>query len=415
MPLPPTPLPPPVKPYSTEETLGVWLVGARGSVATMTMVCASLLARGTIEPVGLLTESAPYSTQPFAPFASLRFGGCDIRAVSLAQNVDGFVADRLLSHDQHFDALAAVSAIEPALVAVPEFLGCDSVQALNALPVATIVDGIRAALAAFKTSFKPARTIVVNVASTEEFSALDREIVAFESWDQLETLLRTVPAGLSWSVLYACAALLEGCAYINFTPSPGTEIAALDDLALRMHVPHAGKDGKTGETLIKTALAPVFEARALRVSSWVGYNILGNSDGENLSNPAVREAKLRSKDQQLRSILANSPNLTTKVGIDYVPSLGDWKTAWDFVHFEGILGAKMSLQILWQGADTILAAPLLLDLVRLVDLSWRRGGEGALRHLGAFFKTPLGGGPHNFWVQLKILRAYLGIDDAVGV
>ncbi len=387
----------------------MWLIGARGSVATMTMLCARLLARGVIEPVGLLTERPPYSNQPFTPLASLRFGGCDLRSMPFSECLEGFVADRLVPSNLYADALTELQAVEPAIDTLPFLVGNSSSDERTNVPPLTLLDAIRSALAKFKTSITPARTIVVNVASTEACS-VPPEILAFETWDQLETFLHTAPSGLPWGLLYACAALLEGCAYINFTPNIGTEIASLDDLASRMHLPHAGKDAKTGETLLKSALAPVFEARALNVRSWVGYNILGNSDGATLANPAARDAKLRSKDLQLRSILSESRDLTTKVGIDYVPSLGDWKTAWDFVHFEGILGTKMALQILWQGADTILAAPLLLDLIRLVDLSWRRGDEGALPHLSAFFKSPLSTETHDFWAQMRMLREYLGVE-----
>ena len=146
----------------------------------------------------------------------------------------------------------------------------------------------------------------------------------------------------------------------------------------------AGRDGKTGETLVKAALAPMFAARNLRVRSWFGQNILGNSDGRTLAEPTARASKQRSKGALLPAILGYQPD--AHVGIDYVPSLGDWKVAWDHIAFDGFLGTRMSLQLSWQGADSILAAPLVIDLARLVDLALRRREAGVLPYLAAFFK-----------------------------
>jgi myo-inositol-1-phosphate synthase len=394
--------------------LGIWFVGARGSIATMTTVCAHLIAESIIEPVGMLTERHPYTTLPFCALNALRFGGCDIRSEPLTRTLDTFIADQILPSHLYTYAAAAVSETEAAIDFVPDLVGCIRTEELYNVSGEVLLDGLRSALAKFKASIGGNPVIVVNLASTEPIIPGEQQLASFESWEQLDTFIRQSNARLPWGFLYACAALLEDCSYINFTPNIGAEIPGLEDLALRRQLPHVGKDGKTGETLLKTALAPIFEARALRVRSWVGYNILGNSDGQSLTNPAARDAKTRSKDQQIRNILRDSPDVCTKVGIDFVSSLGDWKTAWDFVHFEGILGTKMSLQLLWQGADTILAAPLVLDLIRLVEFAWRRGETGALRHLGAFFKSPIGCTNHDFWFQMRELQEHLGIEERIG-
>ena len=150
----------------------------------------------------------------------------------------------------------------------------------------------------------------------------------------------------------------------------------------------AGNDGKTGETLVKTVLAPLFVARNLRLKTWYGYNLLGNRDGESLSDPGRQVSKLKSKDSALTR-LVNDPGLATKVTIDFADSLHDWKTAWDYIQFDGFLGARMNVQFCWQGSDSALAAPLVLDLVRFAELSQRRGETGPLPHLASFFKSPL--------------------------
>ena len=157
--------------------------------------------------------------------------------------------------------------------------------------------------------------------------------------------------------------------------------------------------------LVKTALARMFALRNLPVLSWVGHNILGNRDGLVLSDPTNRASKLRSKDQAVARILGYAPqSLTT---IEYVESLDDWKTAWDHVHFQGFLGVRMALQFIWQGCDSALAAPLVIDLARLALLAKRRGETGVLRHLACFFKSPLGVDEHDLGRQFGLLENYV--------
>jgi myo-inositol-1-phosphate synthase len=179
----------------------------------------------------------------------------------------------------------------------------------------------------------------------------------------------------------------------------------MQEAALRARVPHMGNDGKTGQTLVRTALAPMLRERNFNVLSWSGFNILGNRDGAVLDDPAANAAKTAGKDRVLGSILGEQLG-TSLTRIDYVPSLQDWKTAWDFVHFEGFLGTKMHLELKWQGADSALAAPLVLDLVRCVELAHRRGQAGLQPALAGFFKNPLGVDEHSFPEQCRMLEAW---------
>jgi myo-inositol-1-phosphate synthase len=255
-------------------------------------------------------------------------------------------------------------------------------------------------LRAFSRRHGLRRLVVVNVTSTEAPPAepLPETIDGFR---------RALEAGaeIPPSALYAYAALDMGAAYVNFTPSVGSALPALEALARERRTVHAGRDGKTGETLLKSALAPLFTVRQLRVLSWFGQNILGNEDGRSLSDPARRASKTRSKGGVIPGILGYSPD--AHVGIDYVPPLGDWKVAWDHVLFEGFLGTRMTLQILWQGADSVLAAPLVLDLVRLADLALRRGEVGVLSHLAVFFKDPMHCTEHGLDRQFDLLLSHL--------
>ena len=220
------------------------------------------------------------------------------------------------------------------------------------------IERVQADLKGFRNDHKLAHVIVVNVASTEP--GIDVEALPTR-WSQLEKLLdKPQKCPLPASSLYAIAALDLGCSYINFTPSLGASPPAIGELALERKTAHMGYDGKTGETLLKSTLAPMFAQRNLEVMSWVGHNIFGNLDGKVLDDPANKKSKVTSKDRLLRHILGYSPQ--TLVTIEYIASLGDWKTAWDHVHFKGFLGTPMTFQFVWQGCDSLLAAPLVLDL-----------------------------------------------------
>jgi myo-inositol-1-phosphate synthase len=175
-------------------------------------------------------------------------------------------------------------------------------------------------------------------------------------------------------------------------------------LARQLGSAHVGRDGKTGETFLKSVLAPAFAARNLEVMSWVGHNIFGNLDGVVLNDPANKATKVASKDKLLGEILGYTPQ--TLVSIEYIQSLGDWKTAWDHIHFRGFLETPMVMQFTWQGCDSILAAPLVLDLARFAELATRRGATGTLDFLASFFKSPQGSPTHDFFEQFSRLKAW---------
>jgi myo-inositol-1-phosphate synthase len=176
---------------------------------------------------------------------------------------------------------------------------------------------------------------------------------------------------------------------------------ALTELARRQGLPYAGSDGKTGETLVRTVLAPMFTARALDVQSWAGTNLLGGGDGANLADPAQARGKLESKARGLAKLLGD--HVTAPLHIDNVANLGERKIAWDHVSFEGFLGARMSLQFTWDGYDSALAAPLVLDLARLVAAAHADGQSGPLAALAFFFKDPVGTDEHRFAEQTRML------------
>ena len=395
----------------SQPRTGLWLIGARGGVAATVILGLEALKKQRVGTVGLVSALEEFQSLDFALWDSFVVGGHEIRAGSLRDSLT-----RLSSESRVLDA-SLIEGCRSELAAVDERIcvgslaNCGSTIAGlagktdNHADSESAQDAIRRLqrdLRNFQTEAAVERVIVINLASTEpagDYSRLPAR------WDDLARLLEDAATNsLPASSLYAIAALDLGMPYINFTPSLGSSPPAIQELARLRGTCHAGQDGKTGETLLKSVLAPMFAARNLQILSWVGHNILGNMDGQALADPANKLAKIKGKDGLLGEILGYEPQ--SLVSIEYIRSLGDWKTAWDHIHFRGFMGTPMVMQFTWQGCDSLLAAPLVLDLVRFVELSARRGETGLLTHLASFFKQPLGTSDHDFSRQFSLLREW---------
>lgn len=385
---------------------GVWLIGARGSISAVTIAGQAAMAAGLAPPLGMVTTRDAFEAADLPPLDALVFGGHEISGGHLRDAAGPVLASCGLSHlmAQVGDALDAAEArIRPGVVRG----GGHQIKALGTdhLAVdtdAAAVEAIRADLDAFKAEAGVDRLVVVNLASTEPTAP------EHPSWADPDALLAAMAGPesiLPPSGLYACAAILGGDAHVNFTPSLGSNVPALEALAQRTGAVHAGSDGKTGETLVKSVLSELFIRRNLAVLSWFGQNILGNGDGRILDDPQNKATKIRSKDHLLGKMFGYAPE--SKVGIDYVESLGEWKIAWDHIHFAGFLGGKMQMTFTWNGCDSILAAPLVLDLVRLAAFAQSRGERGTLRALAPFFKDPMGTDEQRLVAQDEALLAWL--------
>lgn len=393
-----------------ERKLGVWIVGACGSVATCAVAGAEAVRLGVVGTSGLVSELAEFKQLGMAGFDRFVFGGHEIRDVDWVRAAEEF------GRDNGVLTPAILEAVRPALAAHSKNLrrgvtlnsgaGVRSI-APDALDqprsLRESVERIKKDVADFKERHGLENVIVVHLTSAEPHFVPPREFHYVESFlALLEADRRDLfPA----SVLYALAAVESGFPYVNFTTCIGASFPAMDELARRRGVPHCGRDGKTGETLMKTTLAPMFVARNLKVMSWEGYNMLGNRDGKVLDAPDANAAKCKDKDACLRDILKDD-DTHSRVRIDYVPSLGDWKTAWDFIHYQGFLGTKMILQFIWQGCDSALASPLVLDLIRFAEFAHRSGESGMMKHVSCFFKAPYLAEENGFFRQHEALLAY---------
>lgn len=384
------------------------MIGATGGVSSTVALGLAALAEGLTEPHGLVTAHPDLEGVELVTPEDIVFGGHEIRGESLEAAVRHLRAESGLFDASMVEKCASILGNMQRNVRPGTLVGAsEAVTALgdraevpaDATP-GDAVERIAADIEAFRVTNKLARVVVIHAASSEpppppallavtQPAALDQALTGSG-----EVLLPT-------STVYALAAIKAGCGYVNFTPSLGIGLpAALKDAEAR-GIAFMGNDGKTGETLVKSALAPMFAMRNLPILSWMGQNILGNRDGAVLNDPNTREAKIHSKEKTVAALTAGAPRVG--VSIDYVPSLGDWKVAWDYVHFSGFLGTKMSLQFTWQGADSVLAAPLIIDLARLVDLEMRRGTSGLMKHLAFFFKDPMGCDDFNLFNQWRTL------------
>jgi myo-inositol-1-phosphate synthase len=379
---------------ATVGTTGVWLIGARGSVATTAIVGAASITAGLADQTGLVTALAPFATARLPALDELVFGGHDLNATPLVKHAEQLAAAGVLP-------ATALAGLADRLAAAEANLRPGVAEGHPGETPRAALKRLRADLEAFRACHSLARVVVINVASTEPPLAPDP---AHQRLDALEQALDAGRRVLPASSLYAYAAFRAGCPYIDFTPSTGARLPALDELARTQRVPHAGRDGKTGETLLKTALAPMFADRALRVRSWAGTNLLGGGDGATLAEPDRVASKLASKRVALGAIL-DYP-VDEPLHIQYVPDLGQWKTAWDHVTFEGFLGVRMRLQLTWEGCDSTLAAPLVLDLARLVARAHVLGETGGLTELAFFFKDPIGDAEHRLAHQFERLCAW---------
>lgn len=368
----------PVNAPTTGNT-GVWFIGARGSVATTAVVGALGASHGLVPATGLVTELPELRPEGLPDLSSLFFGGHEVGGGSLAKKAEALVAGGVLP-------AAVVSAVAADLEAVDVAIRPGHVAGEET--AAAAVERLAADISGFRERHRLDRVVVVDVASTQPPVDDPAQV-------------RGVTDDLPVTAVYALAAFRAGASYVSFTPSPCLRLPVVLEAAERSGLPYAGCDGKTGETLVKSALAPMFAMRALDLRSWTSVNLLGGGDGATLADPAAARSKTVAKRSGLDAIVGRP--VPGPMHIDNVEDLGEWKTAWDHVRFDGFLGTRMTLQFTWQGCDSALAAPLVLDLVRLMSTAHAAGRTGPQAELAFFFKDPVGATEHRLSEQWRAL------------
>jgi myo-inositol-1-phosphate synthase len=403
--------------------LGILLVGL-GAVSTTTIAGVMAIRKGLAKPIGSLTqmgtvrlgkrtEARSPMVRDFVPLAGLDdivFGGWDIFEDDCyeAARTAGVLESSLLENIK--DELTSIKPL-PAVFDrqyVKRLDGPNVKKGRNKMELAEqLIDDIRR----FKADNQVDRMVLIWCGSTEVFmqeAAAHRSLAAFE-----KALVDSDPV-IPSSMIYAYAAIKEGLAYANAAPNLSADIPALLELAQQTGSPLAGKDLKTGQTLIKTIVAPGLKARLIGVEGWYSTNILGNRDGEVLDDPESFKTKEESKKSVLDYILQPDlyPDLYSDlhhvVRINYYPPRGDNKEGWDNIDLVGWLGYPMQLKINFLCRDSILAAPIVLDVALLLDLARRVGFSGIQEWLSFYFKSPMfapGLYPeHDLFIQLMKLK-----------
>lgn len=231
------------------------------------------------------------------------------------------------------------------------------------------------------------------------WSAGADKIAAFRRQHKLDSvvILNLLPTGKNKeSKLYAQLAGKHGCPFINFTPN---------DCAEPDTIPFCGRDGKTGQTWLKSVIAPALRTRQLQVTGWYSTNLLGNEDGRVVGNPKTGKAKIRDKSKLLGEMLGYEPH--HQVDINFYPPRGDNKESWDAIDFAGFLGLPMQIKVNALYRDSILAAPMCLDLARFMELAHRQGRRGPQQWLSLYFKAPYNAITHDFHRQERLLLEFL--------
>ena len=405
--------------HATVGRLGVAVVGLGGAVATTAVAGILLLKAGAASTTGLPLAGLPgeLATQ-LARYEDLVFGGWDLSGADLAAAA---ATHRVLDRDQLAAVQDALAALRP-WPAVGSATYCRNIDGegfghrVNAPSARAAVEAIRADLRRFRAEQRLDGIVMINLASTE--ARPDVTAPAFATAAGFEAALDGDHDALNPAVLYAYAAIAEGVPYGNFTPSVAVDVPALMELAEARGVPVAGKDGKTGQTFVKTVIAPALRDRALHVEGWYSHNILGNRDGLALRDKDSLSSKLGTKGSVLDGILGY-PVEDHVVTIEYYRPRGDNKEAWDTIDLEGFLGQRMQLKLNFLCKDSILAAPLVVEIARTLDLARRRGQGGVQEQLGVFFKQPgtrtLGAVPeHAFPEQQRRLVAWIGAGADAG-
>jgi len=365
----------------SKRTLGIAIVGIGGAVGSTMVAGIELLKKGTIGTDGL--PLAEFAVGDIADYTDIVFGGWDLFSDHLAAAA---AEHDVLTYKQFMAAEEPLRAIKPWPAAGNDkFLSnIDGTNRLGAITHRETIGHITGDIRNFRSNCDS--VVVINLASTEKLQAEGNEI--FNSIAAFETALDENSPDITPAMLYAYAAIAEKVPFGNFTPSVSADIPALIEFAENQGVPIAGKDGKTGQTFIKSVIAPALRARALKVEGWFSTNILGNRDGLALSNEDSLASKVKTKSSLLDDILGYEVE-DHLVDIRYYRPRKDNKEAWDNIDITGFLGQPMQLKVNFLCRDSILAAPLAIEIARCLDLAARRGQGGIQEQLSVFFKLPV--------------------------
>jgi myo-inositol-1-phosphate synthase len=382
------------------------LLPGMGAVATTFIAGVEAVRRNTAQPIGSLTQLAHIRLgkrtdnrnpliREFAPLTAMQdivFGGWDpIPDNAYESALQAGVLDRHEHIEPIRDFLEAIEPM-PAVFDKSYVRRLDGSNVKRAATKRELGEQLREDIRRFMMENGCARAVMVWCGSTEIF--LQRSAV-HESIESFERAMEQNDEAIAPSMIYAWAAIMEGVPYANGAPNLSVDIPALQELARQKNVPIAGKDFKSGQTMMKTILSPGLKARMLGLSGWFSTNILGNRDGAVLDDPSSFKTKEESKLGVIEHILQPDihpelyGNVYHKVRIEYYPPRGDNKEGWDNLDIFGWLGYPMQIKVDFLCRDSILAAPIVLDLALFLDLAARAQMGGIQEWLSFYFKSPM--------------------------
>ncbi len=390
--------------HAAKGKLGVLLVGL-GAVSTTFVAGVEAIKKGQSEPIGSVSQMATIRlgkrTENRTPLIK------DFVPLAKLEDIE-FLAWDIFEADAYEAALKAgvlektqIDSLEPELRKLKPHKAVFSKDYVKKLDGTHVKQGankmdlakqLMADIEAFKADKQLDRMVMAWAASTEVYLEADAVHLTLDSFEQA---MRDNHPAIAPSMIYAYAALQMGIPFLNGAPNLNLEVPALRQLAQMKKVPVGGKDFKTGQTLMKTIIAPGLKARMIGVNGWFSTNILGNRDGEVLDDPESFKTKEVSKLSVLESILEQDKyphlygDLFHKVRINYYPPRGDNKESWDNIDIIGWMGYPMQIKINFLCRDSILAAPVLLDLVLFIDLAQRCEMYGVQEWLSFFWKSPM--------------------------
>lgn len=373
-----------------QNKLGVVIIGVNGAVSSTLIAGARLMAKGLAPRLGMLTEpgSNPAPGEQITDFLQfpkiddIVFGGWDMAFPNVYEAAKHHNVLPLAQLDEVKDELEGMKPW-PAVFSGEYAENAKGENIVTADDFRGEIAHIEKCITDFKEANGLDTVVMVNLASTERWMELAD---CHKTLANFEKGLDANDPSISPAMRYFYVSNRLGAPYANFAPSL-TNVPALEEQANELGNPYAGMDGKTGQTLLKTALAAMFKVRNIQVEGWYSVNFLGNNDGLILDSPASNKTKVLSKAAVLDSIVGYRIE-NHQVHIHYYKPRGDAKEAWDNIDMIGFAGVPMQMKINFLCQDSILAAPLTMDLVRLLDVAKRKGEKGIQRQLSLYFKSP---------------------------
>ncbi len=385
-----------------KEKVGICIIGMNGAVSSTAIVGLELLKKGMIEKNNLISEGFINKTNrtivpesksgdvvsiaeslDLCKLDDFVIQGWDVNQESVYESA---INNGIIKRDLIDKVKDETIAMKPwKAFTVIRGVGAKEINVINESNFMEASDKIIENINHFREVNNLKNVMLVNLHPTEKWLNLGD---IHSNLNLFEDALKNNHELINDSMVYAYSALKAGAGFIEFTPTISIQIPAISNLANEEKIPICGKDGKTGQTFLKVALAHAFRARQLRIEGWFSTNLLGNRDGETLANPENLDTKVKSKSEALSKIMGYDID-SHIVNINYYPPRGDNKEAWDNIDITGFCGENMQIKINFLCKDSILAAPMVIDLVRFMDYAMKNNEFGFQPWLSMFFKHPL--------------------------